>query len=252
MYGIIYCIENIQNGKKYIGQTTMGLAKRWCCHVSEAKRNKIKMPICAAIRKYGSDNFLIYQLAWARTLEELNAAEVLFINTCNTLHSKHGYNARMGGGGGKLTEQARKRMSNARKGSNHWAFGKKRNPEHQAKLTAARRLRGPTTQDTRDKLSRASKGHVVTAETRRKIGEARRGHKMPAHVKAKLLEANKDRPSHLRKGVICVTTGQIFSSQREAALCMGISFAQMSRLVRGLHEHSKGLKFESYAARLVT
>jgi len=247
MYGIIYCAENVINGKKYIGQTTMGLEKRWACHIYEAQRNKLTMPICSAMRKYGSDKFLVYQISWARNQDELNKQEVFFIEHYNTITSKYGYNARTGGQAGRLTSQARKRMSLARTGNKHWAFGKRRDPVHQAKLTAARRLRGPVSKETREKLSRAGMGHAVSEQTRKKIGEKRKGHTMPPHVKEALRTANKNRPSHRRKGVICVTTNKVFASQREAAAYAEVSFAQMSRLVRGICKHSKGLEFTSCA-----
>jgi group I intron endonuclease len=246
MYGIIYCIENCINGKKYMGQTIMPLLKRWSCHKYEVKRNKVKMPIYSAIRKYGEDNFIVYQVAWARNPEELNKQEIFFIDYFNTMHPSHGYNARQGGANGRLSQKARKRMSESRKGEKHWAYGKKRSPEHQAKLTAARRNRKPSSEETRRKLSEAGKGRIFSEETRRKISEARKGHVMPGHVKAALRKANAMRPSHLRKAVICLTTGDIFESQREAAKFACVSFSQMSRALNGKSSLTSGLVFERY------
>lgn len=204
------------------------------------------MPICSAIRKYGAENFVVFQIAWARDLNELNKQEAFFIDCLNVMCPKHGYNARKGGAGGRLSEEARKRMSESRKGEKHWAYGKRRSPEHQAKLTAARRNRGPLSEKTRRKISEAGKGRTLSEQTRRKISESRKGHVMPEHVKAALREANAQRPSHLRKSVVCLTTGDVFESQREAAKFACVSFAQMSRALDGKTSLTNGLEFERY------
>lgn len=204
------------------------------------------MPVYSAIRKYGEYSFIIYQVAWARNLEELNKQEMFFINHFNTMHPGHGYNAKQGGANGKLSQEARKRMSESRKGEKHWAYGKSWSPEHQAKLTAARRNRGPCSQETRKKLSEAGKGRIFSEETKRKIGDARRGHVMPEHVKAALREANAKRPSHLRKAVICLNSGELFLSQEKAALFAGVSKAQISRALNKGQKLKSGLVFKRY------
>jgi group I intron endonuclease len=204
------------------------------------------MPIYSAIRKYGEEAFVIYQVAWARDLAELNKQEIFFISHFNTMCPNCGYNAKQGGANGKLSQEARKRMSESRKGEKHWAYGKSRSPEHQAKLTAARRNRGPVSEETRRKLSEAGKGQIFSEERKQKIGDARRGHVMPEHVKIALKEANKKRPNHLRKAVICLNNGQIFSSQEKAALFASVSNAQMSRALNKGQKLKSGLVFERY------
>ena len=78
-YGIIYKITNITNGNIYIGQTITSLKSRLASHVSSAKCNK-PWVICAAIRKYGKDNFTIEEVAEATDKDALNALEILFIS----------------------------------------------------------------------------------------------------------------------------------------------------------------------------
>lgn len=52
---IIYKITNIANGRVYIGQTVMSLARRWSQH-STSKKNS---PLYNAFRHYGPENFTI-------------------------------------------------------------------------------------------------------------------------------------------------------------------------------------------------
>ncbi|HRT03206.1 MAG TPA: GIY-YIG nuclease family protein [Candidatus Diapherotrites archaeon] len=56
--GIIYCAENLLNGKRYIGQTIKSLAKRKSRHHSEAFIFNKSGKFYDALRKYGWDNFI--------------------------------------------------------------------------------------------------------------------------------------------------------------------------------------------------
>lgn len=97
----IYCIENLINGKKYVGETTYTIQKRWQEHCRFSKREGSDRPLYRAIRKYGIENFIIYQL------EECDAElrwerEKFWIAKLNTFHL--GYNATLGGDGGSTLE----------------------------------------------------------------------------------------------------------------------------------------------------
>ena len=93
---IIYCIENLVNGKRYVGETTYSLDKRWGEHVRMSRRAFKHRPLYAAINKYGVENFTHYVLEeceedvrWER--------EQYWIQKLNTFH--FGYNATRGGDG---------------------------------------------------------------------------------------------------------------------------------------------------------
>lgn len=90
-YGIVYCINNIINDKKYIGITTRTIDERFNEH---CKANSI---IGKAILKYGKNNFRIYQLDIADNKQSLFELEKYFINKYDTY--KNGYNATIGGEG---------------------------------------------------------------------------------------------------------------------------------------------------------
>ena len=57
--GYIYRIDNLENGKFYIGQTIQTILKRWNDHVSDTKNLSDDMVIHLAMRKYGVDMFTI-------------------------------------------------------------------------------------------------------------------------------------------------------------------------------------------------
>lgn len=92
IYGYIYMIVNLVNGKRYIGQTTQTIKSRFRGHINESKRNKSNMPIAKAIKKYGVKNFVYGEICTAYNQEELNVLEGVHINKYNTLDRKTGYN----------------------------------------------------------------------------------------------------------------------------------------------------------------
>lgn len=82
----IYKIENLVNGKVYIGQS-VHIEKRWQEHC-QASANSY---IAKAIRKYGKENFSFEILQETSNIAELNSLETHYIYQYNSL-IPNGYN----------------------------------------------------------------------------------------------------------------------------------------------------------------
>lgn len=95
VYGIIYCILNTVNDKKYIGQTIKDLSLRKRQHINLAN-NGSKWAIHQAIRKYSNENFEWLIIDSADNQEELNEKEMYWIDYYNTFY-EGGYNMAVGG-----------------------------------------------------------------------------------------------------------------------------------------------------------
>lgn len=95
MIGKIYLIENQINHKKYVGQTSSTIEKRWKEHCRDALKEYCKnRPLYRAIAKYGVDNFTITLL---EETDNPNEREQYWIEFYNSFH--YGYNATLGGEG---------------------------------------------------------------------------------------------------------------------------------------------------------
>ena len=98
----IYTITNRLNNKKYIGQTSFDLDKRWKQHLQDARRDRCKnRPLYIAINQYGSDNFDISVLEEC-TREKADERERYWIEKYRTF--KYGYNATFGGDGKRYVD----------------------------------------------------------------------------------------------------------------------------------------------------
>jgi group I intron endonuclease len=94
----IYLIENMINGKLYIGQTRRSIARRWANHKYDAKRG-FEFPLYRAIRKYGSNNFEIREIDKIDTIELANERETFWIKFFHSHLPDVGYNGTLGGDG---------------------------------------------------------------------------------------------------------------------------------------------------------
>lgn len=134
VFGVVYLIWNMVNGKKYVGQTTQSLKKRFRAHT------RANSAVGRAIRKYGKKNFRYGIIKSCASKKEMDYWEKYFIVA---LHCKtpNGYNLTDGGGGTvgyTLSDETRANMSKSRSGKNHPNYGKKRPPETCAKISASK------------------------------------------------------------------------------------------------------------------
>lgn len=92
----IYCIENVINNKKYIGQS-IEIENRWCKHRSELKKGKHDNDyLQKSWNKYGGNNFKFYILEECN-VKDLDDRERYYIDVYHALDENYGYNLKTGG-----------------------------------------------------------------------------------------------------------------------------------------------------------
>lgn len=123
----IYLIENIVNGKKYIGFTTFSPEHRFKEHIRLAINKNHNTPLHRAIRKYGPDNFKVFILEEHDDVDYcLTVLEPKYIKQYNSYGKKTGYNCTLGGEGTfgfKLSKERKAKLLKAN-------LGRKQTDEH--------------------------------------------------------------------------------------------------------------------------
>jgi group I intron endonuclease len=239
VYGCIYEIVNKVNGKIYIGQTTMSLAKRWVCHKSCAKHRSAYSILHKAIRKYGPENFTIEIVTTASSKEELDRLEQTYIEGFGGI-GPNGYNSMSGGVvSGKHSDSTRKKMSESHKGKPAWnkgvtgystsAKGKKLSPETIRKMSESLKGRKPWNKG--KKLSDDHKASMSLAMIGKRISPSTEF--KPGHV-----------PPNIRP--VIDSEGRIFESAYEAARLLGLQRAHISSCCCGKRKTTGGLSFQYY------
>lgn len=220
---IIYKITNRINGKVYIGQTVGSLEARWKRHCTNSSG-------CTAIRdaiqKYGKENFTVEQIDAACDREELNYKEGYWIARYNSMVPK-GYNLCDGGestGGYIHTEESKAKMSSIRKGrfcgENHPRFGKPHSEETKKKISENRK--GKHCGEEHHAYGKRQKPESIA-----KMRESKLGTK---HSEGTI---EKMKAAHKGKRVLCVETGEIFNSIREASKKYDLNCGSMCCVCKG-------------------
>lgn len=107
----IYCIENLTNHKKYVGQS-IDIHNRWKDHKRELNgKRHCNAYLQRAWNKYGEDKFFFYILEECDMLM-LNEREIHYINVLECRNNKCGYNLELGGNANKIiSDETRNKMS---------------------------------------------------------------------------------------------------------------------------------------------
>lgn len=151
---LVYKITNSINDKVYVGQTWQPIKLRFKRH----KSTTLCVKLLAAFNKHGRGNFQVEVLTVAHTQSVVDYWEDYFIKKYDSI--QNGYNIREAGAHGKLSNETKKKLSDA-------LTGVPKSKEHIANVATA------------------LKGHIISEETKRRISLAKKGKKQSTEHIAK-------------------------------------------------------------------
>ena len=215
---IVYLHKNIINGKVYVGQTN-NLSRRWRGDGIDYQKSSY---FFKAIQKYGWDNFEHLILKEHLAKEEADQWEVYYIDFYDSQNHEKGYNIRCGGSNGALAEETKKKLSQIAKEKELWQGDN--NPRHKDPLFGERN---------------GMYGKHHSEETKQKISESKKGTLLSEGVKQKISQTLKEKHPRSKK-VLCIETGEIYPSARQAAEAIGVPHTCISRVCNGQRKTSGG------------
>lgn len=210
----MYCVYmhiNKINKKRYIGLTSQAPEQRW----KKGEGYKGCPHFYYAIKKYGWGGFEHRIVASDLTKEEACNMEISLIKEYKTTDEAYGYNLDSGGQAGKHSEETKQKL--------HDMFtGKIVSEETKRKIkeSCKHRSRRSHTKETIEKIRQAKVGHGVTQETREKLRNA------------------------FGKAVVCIETGEVFSSITAAAKSIGKDKTTISAVLHGRNQTAGGFHWE--------
>lgn len=232
----IYKITNLTNNKVYIGQSVDILNKRWPLHVcllNNGTHDNIHLQ--NAWNKYGENNFEFSIIIRCEQIE-LNDYEKHYISLYKSYNPEFGYNLTLGGEGCIPTEETKKKMSEAHIGLLGTAESKRKQSE---KLSG----KNNPMYGRRGSLSPVY-GKPKSKETIQKLRDSwdiERKSKQSARISGKNnpMSGKTGDSNPASKKVMCVETGDVFDTMKEAAKWCGLkTHTNISNACNGKRKHA--------------
>jgi group I intron endonuclease len=175
IYFGIYEIKNLLNRKSYIGQSATNVHGRCNGHIKELRYNHDNIHLIYAVNKYGIENFSFKVILYCEEFELTRYEDALIERD-----RPNRYNIRIAADsnkGLKMSEEAKRKISDGCKGKVPWNKGIPRSIETRQKMSVSTKGRqGKTcTEEAKHKISDAmtgntnNKGHKLTEEVKRKM-----------------------------------------------------------------------------------
>lgn len=189
----IYKIENVTNGKIYIG-SAVSMSKRWTLHKCLLSSNRHHSKhLQSSWNLCGEDKF-IFSAVEICPKEDLIAREQYYIDTLNPEYNM----CRVAGSplGRKHTQESKDKMSRRVFSAEHRAkiskakLGHVPSPETIEKFRQ-RNIGKVRSQESRDKQSASNKGKKLSEEGKRNISKSLMGHAVSEETRLKLSDAAK-------------------------------------------------------------
>lgn len=242
----IYCISNVIDDKKYIGQTTEGFYSRYLRHNNLLKNNiHFNVHLQRAYNKYGSDNFEMSVVEICNDESKIAQLEEKWISEFRSKYEC--YNTLSGGPtmkttnnpfyGKKHTTESKKKMSEARTGKYTGELNNFYGADHSGK-------------------NNGFFGHKHTEESRKKMSKTKAkmyvGKGNPFYGKHHTQEARekmKNNRKNAARKVMCIETGIVYDSIKIAAKETNTCARSISAVCCGKRNKANGLHWKHMSDR---
>lgn len=226
-----YCVykHTTPSGKVYIGITSMDPLKRW----KNGKGYELCTAFNRAIQKYGWPNIKHEILLTGLNKEEACFEEQRLICLYDSTNPEKGYNLTSGGEHYEPNEEWRKRLSDSNKRYYQ------EHPEARRRITERQKGTSQSEESKRKRSETMKQYFIDHPEQREQRGRSFRGKKRGAEFSKALGERKS-------KSIICIETGKIYKSLKEASESIGVRPTGISNMLHGRAKSCKGYTFAFY------
>jgi group I intron endonuclease len=240
----VYQIENIINGKRYVGSAAQNSVQRWAQHLCDLRKGiHANARLQNAYSKYGESALKFSVLEIVETPDECIIMEQLCIDTLDPE-----YNIRKvadSNYGLKRSEESRARMRAAHRGTT----GKHYSEESKARMREARAKQVFTEED-RAAMSKAHIGRKRPAEELAKFSATMEGHPVSEETRAKISAANKGKHNHALGRQVSEETKAKIGAANKGKTHPPISEETRRRMSAGQKGKHPGALSEEHRARI--